>query len=303
MKAISSGVSLRALGYLVALSEECHFGRAAERCFVSQPTLSAQIKKLEEQLGVTLVERTQRHVMITEIGDAVVERARHVLQGVEEINELTRSHQDPLAGELAAGLIPTVGPYLLARVARPLRTAFPKLRLMLVERQTGQLIRQLEDGELDLAILALPLATDAMESEVLYEEEFVVALPADHPLSGRQRLRVQDLDGEKLLLLEEGHCLSDQALEVCSRIDVQQPQDFRATSLATLTQMVGSGIGVTLLPQLAAEKPLAGNAGLAIRPFQKPRPKRVIAAIWRKTSPRADTIRLICSVIRDAMGA
>ncbi len=302
MKAINSGISIRALGYLVALSEEEHFGRAAERCFVSQPTLSAQIKKLEEQLGVQLVERNQRRVMVTELGHEIADRARGVLNGVEEIVAAARSHQDPLAGEMRVGLIPTVGPYLLPRITARLKREFPRLRLMLLEYQTEDLLERLNEGSLDLAILADTVDTDAYGCQTLYEEDFVVALPADHRLAGRRRLSIEDLDEETLLLLEEGHCLSDQALEVCGRIRVEQPQDFRATSLETLRQMVAAGVGVTLLPQLAAGYPAAGDSGLAVRPFQRPRPGRRIIGLWRRSHPRRATIGLICAAITDTIG-
>jgi LysR family hydrogen peroxide-inducible transcriptional activator len=302
MKAISSGISVRALGYLVALAEEEHFGRAAERCFVSQPTLSAQIKKLEEQLGVQLVERNQRRVMVTELGHEIADRARGVLNGVDEIVAVARAHQDPLAGELRVGLIPTVGPYLLPRIMARLKREFPRLRLMLLEYQTEELLERLSDGSLDLAVLADTIDTEAYDSQTLYDEDFVVALPADHRLAGRRRLAIEDLDDETLLLLEEGHCLSDQALEVCSRIRVEQPQDFRATSLETLRQMVAAGIGVTLLPQLAAGYPSGSDGSLALRPFRRPRPGRRIIGLWRRSHPRRATIRLVCGAIAETVG-
>ena len=303
MKAITSGVSIRALGYLVALAEEKHFGRAAERCFVSQPTLSAQIKKLEEQLGVQLVERNQRRVMVTELGYEIADRARAVLNGVEEIVETTRAHQDPLAGELRVGLIPTVGPYLLPRVTPGLRKTFPRLRLMLLEYQTDDLLARLEEGSLDLAVLADTVETEPYAAFTLYEEDFVVALPADHRLATRRRLKIDDLDDETLLLLEEGHCLSDQALEVCSQIRVDEPQDFRATSLETLRQMVAAGIGVTLLPELAASYSAATGGGIALRPFQQPRPGRQVLGLWRKSNPRRATIKQVCEEIRGMIGS
>jgi LysR family hydrogen peroxide-inducible transcriptional activator len=302
MKAINYGISLRALGYLVALAEEAHFGRAAERCFVSQPTLSAQIKKLEEQLGVQLVERNQRRVMMTELGQEIAGRARAVLNDVEEIMAVARAHQDPLAGELRVGLIPTVGPYLLPRVTAGLKRDFPRMRLMLLEYQTDELLERLDEGTLDLAILADTVDASAYGCQVLYDEDFVVALPADHRLAGRRRLRIEDLDEETLLLLEEGHCLSDQALEVCSRIRVDQPQDFRATSLETLRQMVAAGVGVTLLPQLAANYGAGPEAALALRPFQQPRPGRRVIGLWRRSNPRRSTIGLVCDAITRTVG-
>jgi LysR family hydrogen peroxide-inducible transcriptional activator len=301
MKAITKGISLRSLGYLVTLAEERHFGRAAERCFVSQPTLSAQIKKLEEQLGGQLLERTQRRVMVTGLGREVVERARRILQGVDEIVALTESRQDPLAGELRVGLIPTVAPYLLPRVAGLLKQRLPRLRLMLLELQTEELLRQLSAGSLDLAILARPFADQGLESEDLYREDFFVALPGDHPLTKKQSISVADLDNQTVLLLAEGHCLRDQALEVCGRVSVKEPQDFRATSLETVRQMVAAGIGTTLLPALAIDEAGLPEASLAVRPFTDPRPNRVITAAWRATSAREATMRNVGQVIRDAV--
>jgi LysR family hydrogen peroxide-inducible transcriptional activator len=301
MKAITKGISLRSLGYLVTLAEERHFGRAAERCFVSQPTLSAQIKKLEEQLGGQLLERTQRRVMVTGLGREVVERARRILQGVDEIVALTESRQDPLAGELRVGLIPTVAPYLLPRVAGLLKQRLPRLRLMLLELQTEELLRQLSGGSLDLAILARPFADQGLESEDLYREDFFVALPADHPLTRKPSISVADLDNQTVLLLAEGHCLRDQALEVCGRVSVKEPQDFRATSLETVRQMVAAGIGTTLLPALAIDETGLPEASLAVRPFNDPRPNRVITAAWRATSAREATMREVGQVIRDAV--
>jgi len=301
MKAITKGISLRSLGYLVSLAEERHFGRAADRCFVSQPTLSAQVKKLEEQLGGQLVERTQRRVMMTTLGSEVVERARRVLQGVEEIVTLTESRQDPLAGELRLGLIPTVAPYLLPRVAAVLKKRLPRLRLMLLELQTEELLQQLRQGSLDMAILARPFADEGLTSEDLYQEDFLVALPGDHKLARQEHISIADLDDQTVLLLAEGHCLRDQALEVCGRVSVREPQDFRATSLETLRQMVAAGIGMTLLPALAIDEDASPESSLAVRPFNAPRPNRMITAAWRGTSARTATMHQVGEVIRDTM--
>jgi LysR family transcriptional regulator, hydrogen peroxide-inducible genes activator len=300
MKAINLHLSLRALGYLVALAETRHFGRAAERCFVSQPTLSAQLKKIEEQLGVQLVERGQQ-VRLTDIGERIVERARRVLDEVREIEALARNFQDPLAGELRIGFIPTVGPYLLPFIAAPLRERFPRLKLLLVERQTHRLIELLKNGELDVGVLALPVPGERLVSRVLYTETFQAALPADHRLASRRRLSLEDLDGETLLLLEEGHCLRDQALEACQLARVRETPDFRATSLETLRQMVAAGVGVTLLPSLAVEPQGARAAAMAVRRFRDPEPSRTIAAVWRPGCAREETIGHLCSAVEKIM--
>jgi len=293
-------MNLRDLQYLVALAETGHFGEAAERCHVSQPTLSAQIKKLEEYLGVQLFERQPRKVSLTEAGRRIVERARHITQEAEDIRELARASRDPLSGKLRIGLIPTIAPYLLPRVAVTLGRKLPKLSLMLYEYQTQPLLQKLRDGELDLAILALPSSTEGLETRSLFAETFVVAMPRNHRLATRRRLKPADLDGEKILLLEEGHCLRDQALEVCGTVALSEESDFRATSLETLRQMVAAGLGITLLPRLAAEGPIAGARGIEFRPFAPPSPSRSVGAAWRKSSTRETAIAAVCDIIRSA---
>src|SRR6201996_1156987 len=283
-------MNLKDLKYLVALADAGHFGKAAERTFVSQPTLSAQIKKLEDYLGVKLVERQPKNVQLTEVGRQVVMRARRMLSEGDEIIAVARHNTDPLAGKLKMALIPTIGPYLLPRVMAKLRKALPNLRLMLYEYQTEALLTRLRDGEIDLGIVALPVAPDGIESRELYVEDFTVALPSDHPLGGKTHIKAQDLKGETLLLLEDGHCLRDQALEVCSRVDVREPEDFRATSLETLRQMVVAGLGITLLPELAVESPFGSARGLTVRRFAKPAPHRTVGAVWRKSTTRAAAV-------------
>jgi len=294
-------MNLRDLRYLVALADERHFGRAAERCFVSQPTLSAQIRKLEEYLGVSLVERRPKRVTLTAAGEKIVERARRLLQEADSIVELAKTERDPLAGQLRLALIPTVGPYLLPHVVRRLRRALPRLKLLLYEYQTGPLLQKLRDGELDLGILALPAAADGLATAELYEEPFMLAVPANHPLAAHDRVRLEDLEGEPLLLLEDGHCLRDQALEVCSRIRLGEEQDYRATSLETLRQMVAAGHGVTLLPQFAAASPVGTARGLRIKPFGNPPPARTIGAVWRKSTTRGQAIDSVVATIRVAI--
>ena len=289
-------MTLRDLEYLVALAETRHFGRAAGRCHVSQPTLSAQIKKLEDSLGVALVERRPRKVALTVAGEAVVERARRMLRDAEDIQALGRASQDPLAGQLRVGFIPTLGPYLLPRVAPRIARALPKLQLMLYEYQTASLLERTVRGELDLAILALPADTKGLVTRSLFAEAFLVAMPEHHRLTAKKRVKASDLAGEKLLLLEEGHCLRDQALEVCARVGTEE-QDFRATSLETLRQMVAAGLGLTLLPRLAAEGPFASARGLVVRPFAPPSPNRVIGAAWRRSSSRGEAIAAVCDLI------
>jgi LysR family hydrogen peroxide-inducible transcriptional activator len=299
----AEAMNLKDLKYLVALADTGHFGRAAERTFVSQPTLSAQIKKLEDYLGVTLVERQPKNVQLTEVGRLVVARARRMLNEGEEIIALARNNTDPFAGKFKVALIPTIGPYLLPRVMPKLRKALPNLGLMLYEYQTEPLLQRLRDGEIDLGIMALPAPHDGIESRALYEEDFTVALPNDHPLCAKTTIKAQDLKGQTLLLLEDGHCLRDQALEVCSRVDVREPEDYRATSLETLRQMVVAGLGITLLPELAVESPFGSQRGLAVRRFAKPVPTRTVGAVWRKSSTRAAVIAAVCDVVDRVMTA
>jgi LysR family hydrogen peroxide-inducible transcriptional activator len=292
-------MTLRDLEYLVALAETRHFGRAAERCHVSQPTLSAQVRKLEDSLGVALVERRPRRVALTAAGTAVVERARRMLRDADDIRTVALACQDPLAGPLKVGLIPTLGPYLLPQVAPRISKALPKLQLMLHEYQTAPLVERTLAGELDLAVLALPAETKGLVTRELFKEPFLVAMPERHPLAARKRVRVEDLEHGRLLLLEEGHCLRDQALAVCAHAGTEE-QDFRATSLETLRQMVAAGQGVTLLPRLAAEGPFAAAGGLAVRPFAPPSPSRVIGAAWRRSTSRGQAIEAVCRLIAKA---
>jgi LysR family hydrogen peroxide-inducible transcriptional activator len=294
-------MNLKDLKYLVALADTGHFGKAAERTFVSQPTLSAQLKKLEEFLGVKLVERQPKNVQLTEVGKQVVIRARHMLEQGDEIIALARNNTDPFSGRIRMALIPTVGPYLLPRVTQKIRKTLPNLGLMLYEYQTEPLLQRLRDGDIDLGIVALPTDRDGLESRVLYEEAFLLAVPQQHPLAEKAAVKLQDLKGHALLLLEDGHCLREQALEVCSRVGVHEVEDFRATSLETLRQMVVAGLGITLMPELAVDSPFGAQRGMTTRAFAKPAPSRTIGAVWRKSSTRTLAIEEICRVIDHVM--
>jgi LysR family hydrogen peroxide-inducible transcriptional activator len=296
---MAAELKLKDLRYLVAVAEQRHFGRAAARCFVSQPTLSAQLKKLEQSLGVQLIERAPNNVSLTEAGVEIVARARRIIEASDEVVALARSHCDPLAGKLRVALLPTIGPYLLPHVMREIRKRLPRLELRLYEHQTAPMLEKLRGGELDLGILALPVELAGLEARELYREAFTVALPARHPLAARAALRVADLEGERLLLLEEGHCLRDQALEVCGPASVSEREDFRATSLETLRQMVAAGAGVTLLPELASRGAYGNARGLSVRPFVPPAPVRHIGAVWRKTTPRRAAIEALARLIAD----
>jgi LysR family hydrogen peroxide-inducible transcriptional activator len=220
-----------------------------------------------------------------------------MLRDAEDIRTLARASQDPLGGRLKIGLIPTLAPYLLPRVAPKLQRGLPKLQLMLHEHQTAPLVARVVAGELDLAILALPADMQGLQTRSLFAEAFLVAMPEHHPLSTHRRLKASDLADQKLLLLEEGHCLRDQALDVCSQVGIEE-QDFRATSLETLRQMVAAGLGITLLPRLATEGPFSTARGLAVRPFAPPSPSRLIGAAWRRTTTRGDAIAAVCNIIQ-----
>src|SRR6202050_233019 len=292
-----SDLKIKDLRYLVAVADTRHFGRAAERCFVSQPTLSTQLKKLEDYLGVQLIERQPKRVALTAAREQIVARARRILDASDEVVTLARTHRDPLAGALRIAMLPTIGPYLLPRVAREIRKALPRLDLRLYEYTTAAMLARLRAGEIDLGILALPVDLDGLEARELYEEVFTVAMPADHPLAKRAALRVSDIQDETLLLLEDGHCLRDQALAVCSRVGVHEKQDFRATSLETLRQMVATGAGITLLPELATLRAYRHARGEAVGPCARPVPVRKICAIWRKSTARLAAIQAVCAQI------
>ncbi|GAB3335847.1 DNA-binding transcriptional regulator OxyR [Marilutibacter aestuarii] len=277
-------MNLRDLKYLVALAEHKHFGRAAEASFVSQPTLSTQIRKLEDELGVALVERAPRRVMLTPVGHDIAERARRVIAEVDQMAEIARRSQDPEAGTVRLGMFPTLGPYLLPHVVPGLRERFPRLELLLVEEKTDQILARLRDGRLDAGLLALPIHDDQLHVEPLFEEPFMLAVPRQHPMAARDHLRLDDLDDQHLLLLEEGHCLRDQALDVCRMSGADERDGFRATSLETLRQMVASGVGITLLPMLAVQPPIPPSPGIHLLSFDGEPPHRRIAMVWRKSS-------------------
>lgn len=277
-------MNIRDLHYLVALADHRHFGRAAAASFVSQPTLSTQIRKLEEELGITLVERAPRRVMLTPIGHEITERARHILREIDQLQETARRSLDPEAGSIRLGIFPTLGPYLLPHAVPLVRSGFPKLELLLVEEKTEQLLQHLREGRLDAAILALPLHDDQLHVEFLFEEPFLLAVPIGHPLAERSAITLDDLQHERLLLLEEGHCLRDQALDVCHLAGANERSGFRATSLETLRHMVAAKVGVTLLPLLAVSPPIPASVDIALVPFQSPSPHRRIAMVWRRTS-------------------
>ncbi len=283
--------TVRQLEYLLAVSETLHFRRAAEAEGVTQPALSAQIQALEELLGVQLFERTRRKVLPTAAGRQVAARARLVLQAIDELADAARAGASPLSGLLRLGLIPTIAPYLLPQVLPSLRRSFPDLKLYLREEFTEVLLERLAAGELDLLLLALPVEGGEFESLPLFNDDFFLALPPDHPLARKKEVAERDLEGEEVLLLEDGHCLRTQALALCSRAGAREAPRVRATSLGTLTQMVGGGLGMTLLPEIALSVETHSSPNLVVRPFRDPRPTRQVGLVWRRASARGEEFR------------
>ena len=292
-------MNLRDLRYLVALADHRHFGRAAAASFVSQPTLSTQIRKLEEELGVPLVERAPRKVMLTPAGLDIAERARRIVGEVEQMKEAARRSQDPEAGTVRLGMFPTLGPYLLPHVVPRIRARYPSLELLLVEEKSDVLLTRLREGKLDAGLLALPVHDDQLHVEFLFEEPFLLAVSEAHPLARRDSLALKELADQRLLLLEDGHCLRDQALDVCELAGASEMTDFQATSLETLRQMVAANVGVTLLPMLAVKPPVARSHDIHLLGFRDSQPSRQIAMVWRKSSAMHDFLLQLAQVFRE----
>mgnify|MGYP000265307371 CR=1 FL=1 len=290
-------MTLTELRYLIALDRERHFGRAAERCFVSQPTLSVAIRKLEDQLGIALFERQRGEVGPTPIGRRIIDQARRVLDEADQIKAIAAEGQDELSGRLRLGAIYTVGPYLLPRLVPALRASAPKMPLLIEEGFTSDLGAQLKRNELDLIILAAPFAPPGICSWDLYDEPFVVAVPPEHAWASRERIHTDQLAGEHLLLLGPGHCFRDQVVAACPECE-QVPEDgepYAGSSLETIRHMVASGLGITVLPQTAVRA--ESDPLLTIRPFAEPEPHRRIMLVWRRSFPRPAAVR----AVRDAI--
>jgi LysR family transcriptional regulator, hydrogen peroxide-inducible genes activator len=292
-------MNLRAVHYLVTLADVRHFSKAAERCHVSQPTLSTQIRKLEDELDVQLVERSPRKVMLTEVGAEIVERARAMLADADAIRAIARRSKDPHSGTVRLGIFPTLAPYFLPHVVPEIRRRFPRLTLRLFEEKTEDVINMLRQGRLDAGLLALPIESEQLATRVLFEEPFVLAVPEAHALSTRKTITLEDLEEEELLLLEDGHCLREQALEVCQLAGAHEKLDFHATSMETLRQMVAAGTGITLMPVMAVKPPVAHTDNLVTRPFTEPGPKRTIALVWRKSTALAPFLEELAEIFSD----
>jgi LysR family hydrogen peroxide-inducible transcriptional activator len=287
-------VTHKQLRYFDALARHGHFGRAAESCAISQPALSMQIKELEETLGGVLLERGARHVGLTQFGEEVAQRVRDILRSVDELGDFARASRDRLAGRLRIGMIPTIAPYLLPTVIGTLTRMHPELEIHVRETVTPKLILELAEGRLDTAIVALPVSEPSLTEVALFAEDFLLVRPAEDegtPVPSSNKLREM-----RLLLLEEGHCFRDQALSFCN---LQSPprEVLDASSLSTLVQMVGAGIGVTLIPEMAVAVETR-SASVSVARFKNPQPSRTIGMIWRKTSPLARQLLQISEVVR-----
>ncbi len=292
-------LSLRQLQYAAAVADSLSFRKAAERCHVSQPSLSAQLARLEEALGVQLFERDRRHVLVTAPGRELIDRARRVIRETDDLIALARRAGDPLSGTLCIGVIPTISPYLLPRLTSAFRAAYERLTVMWVEDKTEALVRSLDSGALDAALVALEAEIGDVEREVVGVDPFVLATPLSHPLGAKASpAKPAELQGQSVLLLDDGHCFREQALAFCSGAKPHE-LEFRATSLSTLAQMVAGGAGVTLLPRLAVPTEVK-RADLHVRSFAEPEPKRTLALVWRKRSPLGPALRQLAGTARGA---
>jgi LysR family hydrogen peroxide-inducible transcriptional activator len=293
--------SLQQLRFLCALAEQCHFGRAAESCAVTQSTLSGGIKELEARLGVTLFERNHRHVMLTPLGKEIATRAQRLLVDAEELVGLARNAHEPLSGPLRFGVIPTVGPYVLLSLLPHMRAALPKLKLYVREAPTDALLDKLAAGELDILLAALPYEVGDVETMEIAEDPIVVAMPRNHPLGRHKVVSRDDLACEQLLLIEDGHCLRSHSLQACRIVDPVRNEVFQATSLRTLVQMVGADLGITLMPQIAVDSELASTRNVVVRPLSPDKPFRTLILAWRSTSSRGDEFRMLGNLIRECL--
>lgn len=293
--------TVKQLKYLCAVAEHRHFSKAAAACHVTQSTLSAAIQDLESQLGVVVFERTKKTVLITPLGQRLLHQARIILGDVQNFVSLARANEGALAGEIRLGVIPTIGPFILPPILSELRRSYPKLKLYLKEELSAELLLQLQQGRLDLIMLAFPYAMPDMETISLFKDEFLLCLSPGHKLEKLKQVRQQHLRGESLLLLEEGHCLRDHALEACKLQSAETDLVYQGTSLHTLVQMVANGLGVTLLPEMAVQANVLGDTHLQLKRFSNENVCRQIGMAWRKSDPRRDDYLLLAEFIKDHM--
>ena len=294
-------MNIKELEYLIAVDDERHFHRAAEKCFVSQPTLSGQLKKLEDELGVMLVERNNRQVSMTEVGKAVALRARTIIAGVKEIKTIAQTYHDPMVGELRVGIIPTVAPYLLPIIMPSLNKHFPKLRIWLYEYQTHVLLEKLRNADLDCLILALPIEKHEFVEQDLFREPFRLAVKKGEKMSEKKLINMNDIAHKELLLLEEGHCLREHVLDACVLAGVKEKGQYQATSLETLRHMIGEGMGMTLMPELAVPSKITKADSVRYLEFSDPKPNRRIGMLFRKNTYREEMFDNISELIKTAL--
>lgn len=293
-------MNLRDLKYLIAVAETEHFGHAATQCYISQPTLSGQIKKLEQELGVTIFERTNRSVSTTPIGLEIVKHAKLILEQADVIKQLAQAQRDPLAGALRVGAIPTVSPYLVPLILMPLKRRYPQMRLILSEEITDMLTQRLLDHQIDVAILATTVKESELDVMPLFEEPFWLAHPSSHELYNKDEITRRDLRRINLLLLADGHCLTNQVMDVCrikEGVMDDEMSDLRAASLETLLQLVGAGFGCTLVPALAVRGSWMTDSGIIARKLQLKDAYRQVQFVFRKTFPRKKAIQALAEVI------
>ena len=294
-------MTLTELRYIVAVARERHFGRAAETCFVSQPTLSVAVKKLEDELGLTLFERGPGEVSVTPAGRRIIEQAQRVLEEASRIRELAAAGKDPLAGPLRLGAIYTIGPYLLPKLIPILRRTAPTMQLLIQENFTHRLAEELRSGEVDVIVVALPFETPGMMTRPVYDEPFMVAVPKGHPWENRKRVTSEELTNESLLLLGEGHCFRDQVLDICHTVRSRERSPLARTveggSLETIRQMVAGGVGVTVLPATSTATSGGSSDLIRILPFARPVPTRRVGLAWRRSFPRPEAIEALRKAI------
>ncbi|HEY1746870.1 MAG TPA: LysR substrate-binding domain-containing protein [Xanthobacteraceae bacterium] len=293
-------ITLRQLRYLASLARHRHFGRAADECAVTQPALSMQVRELEREIGTELVERRPGEIALTETGVEVARRAEHILAATRDLVDYAR-HRDVLAGHLRLGIIPTVAPYVLPRVLPRLQSRYPLLRIEVRETQTKALLEELAGGDLDTVMLALPVDGADAETLPLFDDRFLLAAPATDPRPAHRRVTAAEVEQQRLILLEEGHCLRDQALAFCAPPRADAPASLGATSLATVMQMVANGYGVTLLPEIAAGVEASDKRVKLLR-FTEPQPARTVGLAWRRTSPRKRDFAALGEIVTQSLG-
>lgn len=288
-------MNIRDLEYLVAVGDLLHFGKAAVRCNVSQPTLSGQIKKLEDRLQIKIFERTKRRVILTEVGQEIIKSARNVLSEINVIQDIAKNAHEPFSGTLKLAAFHSLAAYIFPELVQKTNQQLPNLKLILSEGKTEDIIKNLKEATIDAALLALPIHDDFLTSTKLFDDEFFLAVPPDHQLSKCETIGQENLSSHRLMLLEEGHCLRDQALEVCYLHGIDEEQTFKATSMETLRQMVKAGTGITFIPKTVIDP---DETGISYIPFKAPVPMRRIGLVWRKTTPKIELLIFISKIFK-----